>query len=91
MTSMFRVLRMSRHIIVVCFLMFCTVAYGQQKDAADKALDRYELVCNRLIELRDAIRRGETISTQEVSSLMAASTSSGVIMPFSWTSRRVTS
>lgn len=71
MTSMFRVLRMSRHIIVVCFLMFCTVAYGQQKDAADKALDRYELVCNRLIELRDAIRRGETISTQEVSSLMA--------------------
>lgn len=60
-----------RHVLVICLVMLCSTAFGQQRDARDKALDRYDVVCNRLIELRDALRRGETISSQEVSALRA--------------------
>ena len=63
-------IRVARYILVICLVMLCCSAYGQRKDARDRALDRYDVICNRLIELRDALRRGETISNQEVSALM---------------------
>lgn len=61
----------ARYILAICLAMLCSAAYSQKRDARDKALDRYEVVCNRLIELRDALRRGETISSGEVSALSA--------------------
>ena len=64
-------MRNARYVMALCFVMLCCTAFGQKRDARDRALDRYEVVCNRLIELRDAIRRGETISAQEVSALRA--------------------
>lgn len=64
-------IRMARHIMAVCLVMLCSSAIAQRRDARDRALDRFEVVCDRLIELRDALRRGETISTEEVSDLKA--------------------
>lgn len=64
-------MRMARHIMAVCLVMLCSSAIAQRRDARDRALDRFEVVCDRLIELRDALRRGETISTEEVSNLKA--------------------
>ena len=64
-------MRMARYFLTMCLIMVCCSAFGQRRDARDRALDRYETVCDRLIELRDALRRGETISSQEVSSLQA--------------------
>ena len=64
-------MRMARHIMAVCLVMLCSSAIAQRRDARDRALDRFEVVCDRLIELRDALRRGETISTEEVSDLKA--------------------
>ena len=64
-------MRMARYLLTMCLIMVCCSAFGQRRDARDRALDRYETVCDRLIELRDALRRGETISSQEVSSLQA--------------------
>ncbi|MBP5518783.1 MAG: hypothetical protein J6X91_09030 [Bacteroidales bacterium] len=62
-------MRWARYLLALCLVMLCCTAYSQRRDARDKALDRYEAVCNRLIELRDALRRGETISSQELSAL----------------------
>ena len=65
-------IRSARYILAMCIIMLCcSTYYGQRRDVRDKALDRYEVICNRLIELRDAFRRGETISNQEVTALMA--------------------
>ena len=64
-------IRAARYILVICLVILCCSAYGQRRDARDRALDRYEAVCDRLIELRDALRRGEKISTEEVSELKA--------------------
>ncbi len=59
----------ARYLLAIILAMLCCSAYGQHRDSRDKALDRYEAVCNRLIELRDALRRGEKISSQEVTAL----------------------
>ena len=64
-------MRLGRYVMAICLVMLCSTAFCQQRDSRDKALDRYDVVCNRLIELRDALRRGETISNQEVSALRA--------------------
>ena len=61
----------ARYWISIILVMICCSAFGQHRDVRDKALDRYEVICNRLIELRDAIRRGEKISSQDMSALMA--------------------
>ena len=64
-------MRTGRYVLAMCLVMLCSSAFSQRRDARDKALDRYDVVCNRLIELRDALRRGETISAQELSALRA--------------------
>ena len=64
-------MRTGRYVLAMCLVMLCSSAFSQRRDARDKALDRYDVVCNRLIELRDALRRGETISAQEMSALRA--------------------
>ena len=62
-------MRNAKYLLAIILAMLCCSAYGQHRDSRDKALDRYEAVCNRLIELRDALRRGEKISSQEVTAL----------------------
>lgn len=59
--------------IFIIFLLLSAVQFllpAQEKDHFDDALDRYEKICTRCLELRAALDRGETVSREELNGLL---------------------
>ena len=61
--------------ILLCFalaLRFCFVAAAfPQGDDYDLALDKYARICDRCVELRTGVESGQSVSTEELKSLLS--------------------
>ena len=61
-----------RHILLVTLMTLCLAmhAAAQSADSFDTALDKYESICDRCIELRGRINAGESIDMSVLSTLL---------------------
>ncbi len=61
-----------RHILLVTLMTLCLAmpAAAQNADSFDTALDKYESICDRCIELRGRINAGESIDMSVLSTLL---------------------
>lgn len=57
------------YVFLMLPLFLCSTAYAQNS-RIDAALDRYEVICDKCILLRDRASRGEEISSQELKDLL---------------------
>ncbi len=62
-----------RHILLVTALTLCLAmsAAAQSADSYDRALDKYESICDRCIDLRSRISAGETVDMSVLSTLLS--------------------
>lgn len=63
-------MNLKTYIIILALLAFGVSAYGQGDRRIDAALDRYEVICDRCILLREKSSRGEKIQPEELKSLL---------------------
>ena len=61
---------MKRLLLIIIALFFVASGFAQQRNRFDDALDQYEAICARCQELRDAMDRGETVSQEEIRSIL---------------------
>lgn len=62
-----------RHILLAAVLTLCLAvpAAAQHADSYDRALDKYESICERCIDLRSRISAGETVDMSVLSTLLS--------------------
>ncbi len=56
--------------IFVGFMLFSLTCHAQQQSNWDESLDRYELICERCLELKRQEQQGKEISQESLSSLL---------------------
>lgn len=56
--------------VILTLLLFCIPGLAQEQNNWDQSLDRYELICERCLELRRQEQSGHRISQESLSSLM---------------------
>lgn len=57
-------------ILAIMLLCFCQQVYSQNQGGWDRTLDRYELICERCIELLEQKRNGKDVAQESLSSLL---------------------
>lgn len=63
-------MRVSLAISAAMFLFFSSICFAQQQNNWDEALDRYELICERCLELLESQNAGENVPKESLSSLV---------------------